>query len=397
MTRVILRDLAFDGRAFHTVHAASAAEAAQLLALTPEVQVLLLDVVMETPDAGLRLVEHIRGVMDNHHLRIVLRTGQPGDAPEREVMLGHDINDYTSKAELTAQRLFTTLVGALRAWRDIATIAQLNDDLRGLNESLEQRVVDRTRQLEETAEALARAKVRAETALMRETEAKRELRQFLSMVSHEFRTPLAIIDSSAQMLRLRAGEADPGRVGRLDTIREGVQRLLGLIDTCLADEQLDSGHLTLEEKTFDLARMIEAAINQHRTAAPDRFFIFPATPALMVWGDPSLISLVINNLLGNAVKYSPAGSVVRVDAGFDGADVSLSVTDQGIGIPDGETETIFERFHRASNARGIPGSGIGLHMVRQIVRMHGGAIRVDSRPGAGTCFTVRLRPPATGG
>ena len=392
MTRLLLRDLEFDGRPFKCVTASSAAEAAAILALAPEIPVVLLDVVMETPDAGLRLVRHIREELGNTRIRIILRTGQPGDAPERDVVLTHDINDYKSKADLTAQKMFTALVGALRAWRDITTIAELNRELSELNASLEQRVADRTRKLEESTEALARSKQRAETALSRETEAKRQLRQFLSMVSHEFRTPLAIIDSSAQMLRMRTEKSDPPSVVRVDTIRGGVQRLLGLIDTCLADEQLDSGRIVLHEKAFDLAPMIEVAVAHHRVAAPSHSYQAELEAPLAIWGDPSMVGLVINNLLGNAVKYSPEGSAIRVIARHENGDISLSVIDQGIGIPTDDLSAVFERFHRAANANGIPGSGIGLHMVRQIVELHGGCVTVQSEVGSGSCFTVRLRP-----
>ncbi|BAE52251.1 ATP-binding response regulator [Paramagnetospirillum magneticum] len=392
MTQVILRDLSYQGRPFKCIEATSAAEAAAILDLQPEIPVVLLDVVMETPDAGLRLVRHIREELGNRRIRIILRTGQPGDAPERDVVLGYDINDYKSKAELTAQKMFTALVGALRAWNDITTIERLNAELTELNASLEVKVEDRTADLRESNEALARSKTRAETALLRETEAKSQLRQFLSMVSHEFRTPLAIIDSSAQMLRIRVEKSDPGSVARLDTIRGGVQRLLGLIDTCLADEQLESGRIVLHEKSFDIGPMIEVTLSHYRVASPTHRYCAEFPPGLAVWGDPGMIALVINNLVGNAVKYSPAGSDILVAAAVDGADVALSVTDQGMGIPEEDRDNIFERFHRAANSKGLPGSGIGLHMVRQIVEMHGGTVSVKSRLKRGSCFTVRLRP-----
>jgi signal transduction histidine kinase len=392
MTRIILRDLSYQGRPFKCIEAMSAGEAAAILDLQPEIPVVLLDVVMETPDAGLRLVRHIREEQNNHRIRIILRTGQPGDAPERDVVLGYDINDYKSKAELTAQKMFTALVGALRAWNDITTIERLNSQLSELNASLEEKVEERTSELRESNQALARSKTRAETALLRETEAKNQLRQFLSMVSHEFRTPLAIIDSSAQMLRIRVEKSDPGGVARLDTIRSGVQRLLGLIDTCLADEQLDSGRIVLHEKSFDIGPMINVTLAHYRVASPTHRYLAQITSDLTVWGDPGLIALVLNNLVGNAVKYSPAGSDITVLTATDGADVAITVIDHGIGIPDDDLPHIFERFHRAANSKGIPGSGIGLHMVRQIVEMHGGTVSVQSRPGAGSRFTVRLRP-----
>ena len=140
MTEVLLRDFAFQGRGFEVVSAYSAIDARAVLANRPDIPVVLLDVVMETDAAGLELAREIREGMKNDHLRIILRTGQPGEAPERDVMLLYDINDYRAKAELTAQKLFTALVGALRSWTHIDTIEKLNT-------SLELRVVERTREL----------------------------------------------------------------------------------------------------------------------------------------------------------------------------------------------------------------------------------------------------------
>ncbi|MBP2300981.1 diguanylate cyclase [Azospirillum picis] len=141
MTRVLLNDFEFEGRRFAIVSAFSAAEARAILARQPDLPVALVDVVMETQDAGLQLVHHIRRELNNRHIRIILRTGQPGQAPEREAIVAYDINDYKSKAELTAQKLFTSLVGAMRGWRDLVTIEKLN-------QSLELRVAERTAELE---------------------------------------------------------------------------------------------------------------------------------------------------------------------------------------------------------------------------------------------------------
>ncbi|MBP2293655.1 GGDEF domain-containing response regulator [Azospirillum rugosum] len=140
MTRVLLGDFRFEDRPFAMISAFSAAEARAILAERPDVPVMLLDVVMEAQDSGLELVHHIRRDLGNQRIRIILRTGQPGQAPERDVIIAYDINDYKAKSELTSQKLFTSLVGALRAWRDIATIEQLN-------QSLERRVAERTAEL----------------------------------------------------------------------------------------------------------------------------------------------------------------------------------------------------------------------------------------------------------
>jgi CheY-like chemotaxis protein len=135
LTRMLLGEIRYKGRAL-TMHSAhSAAEARKILSDLPEVAVILLDVVMETDDAGLRLVRAIREDMSNRHVRIILRTGQPGQAPEREVIEAYDINDYKAKTELTAQKLHTTLISALRGYDDIMALVNSRRGLRQILES----------------------------------------------------------------------------------------------------------------------------------------------------------------------------------------------------------------------------------------------------------------------
>jgi CheY-like chemotaxis protein len=122
VTKVVLGDFVFDGRPVEFVNAYSAVDACKAFTEHPDTAVVLLDVVMETDDAGLRCVEFIRKTMENKQVRIILRTGQPGQAPERQVIVDYDINDYKAKSELTAQKLFTSVVAALRSYQHIVSI-----------------------------------------------------------------------------------------------------------------------------------------------------------------------------------------------------------------------------------------------------------------------------------
>ncbi len=122
LTRLVLRNYEFEGRPLELLSAYSGVAARKVLQDHPDIALILLDVVMEQEDSGLRLIRHIRGTLQNANVRIILRTGQPGQAPEMEVVARYDINDYKAKTELTSQKLFTTVTSALRAWRDIQTI-----------------------------------------------------------------------------------------------------------------------------------------------------------------------------------------------------------------------------------------------------------------------------------
>ncbi|GGI53464.1 response regulator [Oxalicibacterium solurbis] len=132
VTTVALLDVKFKGRPLQFLHAYSATQAQSMLAEQPDIAIVLLDVVMETEDAGLQLVRHIREQMGNRRLRIVLRTGQPGQAPERDVVVDYDINDYKSKTELTRQKLLTCIVSALRAHDDILALERSSNGLQGV-------------------------------------------------------------------------------------------------------------------------------------------------------------------------------------------------------------------------------------------------------------------------
>ncbi|WP_333608095.1 DUF3369 domain-containing protein [Arsukibacterium sp.] len=129
VTRLALSDFQFQGKTLQFISAYSGKEAKALLAEHPDTAVMLLDVVMETDDAGLQVASYVREVFKNEHVRIILRTGQPGQAPERQVIVNYDINDYKSKTELTAQKLFTVIMSSLRSYRDILALEQSRQGL----------------------------------------------------------------------------------------------------------------------------------------------------------------------------------------------------------------------------------------------------------------------------
>lgn len=134
LTRLVLSGFSFEGRGVTFLSAYSGRETAEIVREHPDTALILLDVVMERDDAGLQAVRHIREDLDNHFVRIILRTGQPGQAPEQEVVSSYDINDYKAKTELTSQKLYTTVTAALRAYRDIRTIERHRSGLELLNE-----------------------------------------------------------------------------------------------------------------------------------------------------------------------------------------------------------------------------------------------------------------------
>ena len=156
VTRLALKKFKFDDRTLEILSAYSAEEAEQLLKQNQDTAVVFLDVVMESNDAGLKLIKFIRSQLNNQHIRIILRTGQPGTAPELSIVEDYDINDYKTKTELTQAKLFAALITAIRSYRDIVTVEEnrqeierLNQRLQNFNFELEQQVQTRTQELEE--------------------------------------------------------------------------------------------------------------------------------------------------------------------------------------------------------------------------------------------------------
>ncbi|MDP9013647.1 MAG: ATP-binding protein [Pseudomonadota bacterium] len=224
-------------------------------------------------------------------------------------------------------------------------------------------------------------------------------RNFVSMASHEFRTPLAIIDGHAQRLisirdRLTAAELTE----RAHKVRNTVRRMTQLIDNLIGSARLIDGRIELNCRPtqIDLGSLVREACNLQRELTPEaRILELVAPQSLMVFGDPSLLSQVFGNLLSNAVKYSPDAGLIQVSVARDGAHIDVLIADQGIGIPDTEQEHVFERYYRGSNTSGIVGSGVGLYLVKTIVELHEGTLTLESREGDGSRFRVRL-PALTG-
>ena len=250
--------------------------------------------------------------------------------------------------------------------------------------------------LEDTIRRLDLARLEAEERLAAEQEAKRALNGFLSMTAHEFKTPLAIIDGAAQLLLMDAEVKAPGMLPRLEKIRRAVRRQINILETCLADDRLNAPDFALRRDRLQLPDLLRAAAAAQGDAAPGRRIELDLAdcPAGMT-GDGPMLELCVHNLLNNALKYSPAGTPVRLRAWNEegsggGAQLTLSVADEGIGIPAAEVERVFDRFFRATNTGTAAGSGVGLNMVRRIVALHGGTVTVDSRLGGGSVFTLRI-------
>ncbi len=220
-------------------------------------------------------------------------------------------------------------------------------------------------------------------------------RDFLADVSHELRTPLAALRTFNQLLIESAGADPDARAEFLESSAGQIERLDWLAQNLLELSKLDSGLVLLDLRPDDLRAAVESAAHQHDAVALRRNVTLDldlSSAPIRVNHDQSRIGQVVANLVGNAVKFTPRGGVVRVSVASTDDGARIDVTDTGVGIDPGELPHIFERFYRgsrANEARGS-GSGLGLAIVRSIVDMHGGTVTVESGAERGSRFTVRL-------
>ncbi len=234
-----------------------------------------------------------------------------------------------------------------------------------------------------------RKTVQAEAALQHEREISRLHRAFTSVVSHQFRTPLSIIDASAQrMLRRGAAMTEDEIIGRVAKIRNACQRLTRLMESTLNAARLEQGEISFHARSCDLHKLMAGILESQPDEDQARIELSLSSLPRAAMADRTLLEQAIQNLISNAIKYSPENTPVRVRGERLAGNIAISVEDSGVGIPEDEIGFVSERFFRARTAEGIAGTGIGLNFVSQIMALHGGRIDIRSVEGKGSTFTL---------
>jgi signal transduction histidine kinase len=228
----------------------------------------------------------------------------------------------------------------------------------------------------------------AERLLLAEQES--DQRDFISLTAHELRTPLTVIKGYVATLAARMDAIDPERRARyLSIVDTQTDRLSALVDGLMEVSRIESGRLSLVREPIDLPALVEdlAVTNARRWEARVRIDTRGVPP---IAGDQRRIESIVTNLVDNAVKYSDDDVIVRLESA-DG-DACISVVDHGRGIPADQMDHLFQKFSRLPDAieADVPGTGLGLYIVRGLAEAHGGKVSVESTPGDGTTFTVRL-------
>lgn len=265
-----------------------------------------------------------------------------------------------------------------------------------LNISLEKKVMLRTSQLEEAMHQIEAARNDLEKAFQKEKELGELKSRFVSMASHEFRTPLSTISSSASLVEKYTEKEDQDKRDRhTGRIKAAVKNLNVLLDEFLSVGKMEEGKIEAKMAAFDVVSFMKATLQEiENIKTAGQQVIFQHTGDEKVYHDAALLRNIVYNLLSNAVKFSGDQGIITVRSFIEPGIFTLIVQDNGIGISAADQVHLFERFFRAANATNIQGTGLGLHIVSKYVELMSGTISFESELEKGTSFRLSFPQPS---
>ncbi len=299
----------------------------------------------------------------------------PADPTPEFAMMAEVNAGMLKDSQMMNEQLSTAHMKAVAAQRE----------LEHHRDGLEALVRDRTAMIEVQAAEL-------KEALEQEQRLSAMQRSFVSMASHEFRTPLAIIDGYAQKIERRIEKMAPGDIiERIRKIRLAVKRMTSLMESTLAAAKWEAGRIQITPEPIDIRAMLLDCCQQQRDLATQHEIVVDhqhLPDEIIV--DPTSLTQIFTNLISNAIKYSPEADKIDIRGWQEAGDVFISVRDYGIGIDKEDQAQMFTRFFRAKTSVGMPGTGIGLNLAQMLAKEHGGSITLSSERGKGAIFTVKL-------
>ncbi|QJB55037.1 HAMP domain-containing sensor histidine kinase [Pseudodesulfovibrio sp. zrk46] len=338
VTRLVLADYTFEGRSVECLSAYSGQEAQKMLLDHKDVAVLLLDVVMETSHSGLDVARFVRSEAKNKLVRIILRTGQPGEAPEREVVADLDINDYRQKSEMTADSLVTAVTTAIRSYRDLKTIDESQRGLHLLAMSVAHQVRNRTMTIAGFAKIISRREGCSE-----------EVKEYLETIREESTRLEKMVGDVTHYASIEAAEMVPSNIrDMLEQVMEGV----------------DARYEGADGVEWDVV-------------CPDQ----------TVQVDPALFASAFTEIMQNSVDFSDGRPKVSVTVSPGRLACVVEIEDKGVGISEDNMAHIYDPFFSLKPN----GSGMGLCVVSKVVASHQWSLSLNSTLGEGT--TVRVVIP----
>lgn len=285
-----------------------------------------------------------------------------------------------SEVKLEDKTIYTGIL------HDVSQFHEAKRRVEQLNAELENKVKQRTAALEEREAELKRA-------LGKERELNELKSRFLSMASHEFKTPLSTVLSSAELIELyEKEEQQPKRERHIIRIKEAVNQLTEVLNDFLSLSQLEQGRVSVKKRLVDLLALVSTSVesSEGQMKTGQQVIIDHPEEPLRIISDPKLLRHILINLISNAAKYSPEGMDITIKSRIDSEECRISIIDQGIGIPVEDHPHLFDRFFRARNVENIKGTGLGLNIVAHYINILDGKIEFTSSIGKGSVFTVIL-------
>ncbi len=284
------------------------------------------------------------------------------------------------------KRIYVGIIHDLTAEK--LAVEQLKDH----NIKLEKEVAERTESLENIVQELEQAKDEVSQSLLKEQEINQMKTRFVSMASHEFRTPLSSIQLSASLIEHYYDKIDKLKIfGHLAKIKSAVGSLTDILNDFLSVERIESGKVVPSAGEFDIKALCDDIIEGIKLQAkPNQRIKYIHKGSVKVISDNAMLQHCIINLLSNAVKYSGEEALITLTTVRTAQKLNIRVTDNGIGIPADEQQHLFEPFFRASNVSDVSGTGLGLNIVKRYTELMNGTVTVKSIPKKGTAFILEF-------
>ncbi len=291
------------------------------------------------------------------------------------------IIDITGRKQIEANML-----------RQQAEMEKISIEVKQLNAELEAKVEERTLILKEALEKLEHSQTELNESLQAEKQLSEIKSRFVSMASHEFRTPLSTVLSSASLLsRYRAADEQDKRDRHIEKMKGSVKHLNDILEDFLSLGRLDEGKVRTEKHRFDLQQVVTDTVEEmHVMLKPDQRIDLQYNAPLEIVTDPKLLKNMLINLLSNAIKFSPAEAVVEVRVFPSGEFVRIEIEDHGIGIPEADQSRLFSSFFRGANVTNIQGTGLGLQIVKRYADLMGARVHMKSVLNEGSIFTIDI-------
>lgn len=274
---------------------------------------------------------------------------------------------------------------------DITLRKQAEDRMKNYSEELEKQVKGRTLVLEEAIFELEKTKKELRNALEKEREVNEMKSRFVSMASHEFRTPLTTMMSSLSLVTRYAERSDLDNHSRhVQKIKKSINNLTDILNDFLSVSKLEEGRVEVTPEKIVIREFIEDVLLEMQGMSGDHRMLYEHTGGETCFFDPKLMKNILLNLISNAIKFSPTDGEITVKSEIAPDQLTIAVADNGIGIPEEDREHLFERFFRGNNVTNIQGTGLGLNIVARYVDLMNGTIAIDSEQHKGTTVTIGI-------